>query len=67
MASLCYLRMATAGIGHSQQRITEYLEETKLTKKPKIHAAYSTALSYLQESCHKLYLHEIERKDLLKF
>jgi len=47
--------------------ITEYLEETKLTKKPKTHAAYSTALSYLQESCHKLYLHEIERKDLLKF
>ena len=31
------------------------------------HAAYSTALAYLQESCHKLYLHEIERKDLLKF
>jgi integrase/recombinase XerD len=47
--------------------VTEYLEETKLTKKPKTHAAYSTALAYLQESCHKLYLHDIERKDLLKF
>ncbi len=47
--------------------VAEYLEETKLTKKPKTHAAYSTALAYLQESCHKLYLHDIERKDLLKF
>jgi integrase/recombinase XerD len=46
---------------------TEYLEETKLTKKSKTHAAYSTALAYFQESCHKLFLHEIERKDLLKF
>jgi integrase/recombinase XerD len=46
---------------------TEYLEETKLTKKAKTHAAYSTALAYFQESCHKLFLHEIERRDLLKF
>jgi len=47
--------------------VTEYLEETKLTKKGKTHAAYSTALAYFQESCHKLFLHEIERRDLLKF
>jgi integrase/recombinase XerD len=47
--------------------VTEYLEETKLTKKAKTHAAYSTALAYFQESCHKLFLHEIERRDLLKF
>jgi len=47
--------------------VTEYLEETKLTKKPKTYAAYSTALAYFQESCHKLFLHEIERRDLVKF
>jgi integrase/recombinase XerD len=47
--------------------VTEYLDETKLTKKAKTHAAYSTALAYFQESCHKLFLHEIERRDLLKF
>jgi integrase/recombinase XerD len=47
--------------------VTEYLEETKLTKKAKTHAAYSTALAYFQESCHKLFLHEVERRDLLKF
>ncbi len=47
--------------------IAEFLEETKLTKKPKTLAAYSTALQYFQESCHKLYVQDIERKDLLKF
>jgi hypothetical protein len=47
--------------------VTEYLEETKLTRKPKTHAAYSKALAYFQESCHKLFLHETERRDLLKF
>jgi len=29
--------------------------------------AYTTALNYFTESCRKLYLHEIERYDLLKF
>jgi integrase/recombinase XerD len=47
--------------------VTEYLEETTLTKKPKTLAAYATALSYFQESCPKLFLEDIERKDLLKF
>ncbi|HEX3740236.1 MAG TPA: site-specific integrase [Terriglobales bacterium] len=47
--------------------ITAYLEETKLTKKPKTLAAYTTALDYFQESCHKMYLEEIERHDMLKF
>jgi integrase/recombinase XerD len=47
--------------------VTEYLEETTLTKKPKTLAAYSTALAYFQESCPKLFLEDIERKDLLKF
>jgi integrase len=47
--------------------VAEYLEETTLTKKPKTVAAYTTALTYFTESCPKLFLDEIERKDLLKF
>jgi integrase/recombinase XerD len=47
--------------------VSEYLEETTLTKKPKTVAAYTTALSYFQESCPKLFLEDINRKDLLKF
>ena len=47
--------------------VAEYLEETTLTKKPKTLAAYTTALAYFQESCPKLFLEDIERKDLLKF
>jgi integrase/recombinase XerD len=47
--------------------IAEYLEEVSLSKKPKTLAAYSTALAYFVESCHKINLEEIERKDLLRF
>ena len=47
--------------------VAEFLDETKLTKKPKTLAAYTTALNYFTESCPKLYLHDIDRKDLLKF
>jgi integrase len=47
--------------------VADYLDETKLTKKPKTLAAYTTALGYFVESCHKLNLEEIDRKDLLKF
>jgi integrase/recombinase XerD len=47
--------------------VTDFVDETKLTKKPKTVAAYSTALSYFVESCPKLYLEDIDRKDLLKF
>ena len=47
--------------------VADFLDETKLTKKPKTLAAYTTALNYFTESCPKLYLHDIERKDLLKF
>jgi integrase/recombinase XerD len=47
--------------------VADYLEETELTKKPKTLAAYTTALSYFRESCHKLNLEDIDRKDLLKF
>jgi integrase len=47
--------------------IEDFLEETRLTKKPKTLAAYSTSLNYFTESCPKQFLEEIERKDLLKF
>jgi integrase len=47
--------------------VAEFLEETRLTKKPKTLAAYTTALDYFTESCPKQYLEEIERRDLLKF
>jgi hypothetical protein len=47
--------------------VEEYLEETTLTKKPKTLSAYRTALSYFTDSCHKLNLEDVDRKDLLKF
>jgi integrase/recombinase XerD len=47
--------------------VADFLDETKLTKKPKTLAAYTTALNYFTESCYKQTLNEIERKDLLKF
>jgi integrase/recombinase XerD len=47
--------------------VADYLDEIKLTKKPKTLAAYSTALGYFTESCKKMNLEEIERGDLLKF
>jgi len=47
--------------------VAEFLEETKLTKKPKTLAAYTKDLSYFTESCSKRCVEEIERKDMLKF
>jgi integrase len=47
--------------------VNEYLEEIKLTKKPKTHVAYGLALRQFLDSCHKLSLEDLERKDLLKF
>jgi hypothetical protein len=47
--------------------VADFLDETTLTKKPKTLAAYTPALSYFTESCHKLNLEEIERNELLKF
>jgi hypothetical protein len=44
-----------------------YLADVKDAKKPKTLAAYTTALSYFTESCHKLNVEDIDRKDLLKF
>jgi site-specific recombinase XerD len=47
--------------------VAEFLDDTKLTKKPKTLAAYSTALAYFVESCHKLNVEDIDRRDLIKF
>src|SRR5215472_9582234 len=47
--------------------VEAFLEETELTKKPKTLAAYATALRYFTESCPKLYLEDVERRDLLRF
>jgi integrase len=55
------------GRGSIPAAVADFLDETKLTKKPKTLAAYTTALNYFTESCPKLYLEDIERKDLLKF
>lgn len=56
-----------AGAGSVAAAVTRFLEETKLTKKPKTLAAYTTALSYFQESCPKISLQDIDRRDMLKF
>jgi integrase/recombinase XerD len=57
------------GNGHRSlaAAVAEFLDETKLTKKPKTLAAYTTALNYFTESCHKQNLDEVDRRDLLKF
>ena len=47
--------------------VADFLDDTKLTKKPKTVAAYTTALNYFLESCSKRRVEDIERKDLLKF
>jgi integrase/recombinase XerD len=47
--------------------VTDFLDETKLTKKPKTHSAYWTSLHYFLESCPKLHVEDVDRKDLLKF
>jgi integrase/recombinase XerD len=47
--------------------VTDYLDEIKLSKKPKTLAAYTTALDYFTASCHKVHVEDIERKDLLKY
>jgi len=47
--------------------ISDYLEDTKLSRKRKTYAAYDLTLSYFAQCCSKMYVDEIERKDLLKF
>jgi len=47
--------------------IAEFLEETKLSKKPKTFAAYTKTMAYFRESCKKVYIEDIERLDMLRF
>ncbi|SRR5258708_10237005 len=47
--------------------VSEFLEETKLSKKPRSFSAYKTALGYFTECCTKKTLDDINRKDLLIF
>jgi len=47
--------------------IAEYLGDVKLTHKPRSYSAYQTALNYFLESCHKQYLDEVDRRDLIRF
>jgi integrase/recombinase XerD len=47
--------------------VEQFLEDVKGTKKPKTLAAYTTALNYFTESCHKVNIADIERRDLLRF
>jgi integrase/recombinase XerD len=47
--------------------VADFLDETKLSKKPTTLAVYRTAIRYFQESCTKQFVEEIERKDLIKF
>jgi integrase/recombinase XerD len=47
--------------------VEDFLEDMKLSRKPKTHSAYKTALNYFTESCPKLYVEYIERRDMLKF
>jgi integrase/recombinase XerD len=57
------------GSGHQSvaAAVADFLDETELTKKPRTLAAYKTALNYFTDSCPKLHLHDIERRDMLKF
>jgi len=47
--------------------VADFLDETKLTHKPRSQNAYKNALEYFMESCPKAHIEEIDRKDLLKF
>jgi integrase len=47
--------------------VSDYLEDTKLSRKKKTYAAYDLTLRYFAQCCSKMYIDEIERKDVLKF
>jgi integrase len=47
--------------------ISEWLSDIKLTKKPKTYWSYANGLQYFAESCHKQYLEDVDRRDLLTF
>jgi integrase/recombinase XerD len=45
----------------------DYLDEVKANKKHKTLDTYRYSLAYFQESCTKVYLDEVERKDMLDY
>jgi len=47
--------------------VRDFLEEKSLQRKSKTQADYATVLRYFLQSCHKQYLTDITRKDLLAF
>ena len=47
--------------------VAGYLDDIRISKKRKTHAAYRTALEYFLESCNKPRVAEVERQDLLRF
>jgi integrase/recombinase XerD len=48
--------------------VNDYLDDTRLSKKPKTYAAYKTALDYFLQSCSKRqFLVEVDRRDLLHY
>ena len=47
--------------------VEDFLAELEGLRKPKTVAAYRNMLRYFLESCTKLHVHEIERRDLLNF
>lgn len=49
------------------EAVAEYLEDVRLSKKPKTLAAYTTSTEYFQESCRKQYVEQIERRDMLQY
>jgi integrase/recombinase XerD len=48
--------------------VNDYLNDTRLTKKPRTYTAYKLAMDYFLESCSKRqYLVEVDRRDLLHY
>jgi len=47
--------------------VAGYLEDVRISKKPKTYAAYKKALEYFLESCDKTRVTGTERQDLLRF
>lgn len=58
---------ASGGKGLLVDAVRDYLNDIKLTKKPKTHSAYKTALDYFLASCKKQYVREVERRDMLQY
>jgi hypothetical protein len=56
-----------ASKNHVKVAVHDFLEEVKLAKRDKKWRGYKIALRYVQESCDKTHLEDIQRIDLLRF